>query len=236
MSHLPVTVGTFKEVLPKKLKRQVNQTLMDQINATIDDPVILEAFKDNLIGFTSVLTEGKFTMAQYICAVKYASYKLMGATNKDAYLKTFPGKYSDFVTRGVSAKDISSYSTAYNKTKLVNLIMAQTLIPVHVLNAPMFQQALNVQAELMLGAKSEMVRSNAATALLTHLRPPEAQEIELSIAVKEDDSIKALRESTLALVAQQKEMIRTGSASVTAIAESNLLIANNTEEAEIVDG
>lgn len=63
---------------------------------------------------------------------------------------------------GVSEKDQSSYISAYHKSKLVNLIFEQTLIPIHILNAPLLQQAINVQAELMLTANSEKVRSDAA--------------------------------------------------------------------------
>ena len=234
-NNQPLTEIEFKEVLPAKLRKNVNQKLMDQINATIADPVILDSFRDNLLGFASVLKMGKFKMPDYICAVKYVSFKLMGDTNKDAYIKTFPGKYAGFVKRGVSSKDIASYSTAYNKTKLVNLIFEQSLVPVHVLNAPMYQQALNVQADLMMNAKSEFVRSQAANSVMSQLKPPESAKVELDINVKEDESIKALRATTMELARQQQQMIKDGSSSVRTIAESKLLIPDNTIEAEIVE-
>lgn len=228
-----LSVDEFKMVLPNKMRHSVSDELMAQINTTISDPIIMDTFRDNLLGFASVMKDGRFKMEQYICAVKYVSFKLMGDTNKDAYIKTFPGKYVKFLQDGTSTKDIARYSTAYNKTKLVNLIFEQSLVPTHVVNAPLFQRALNVQADLMLNAKSEKVRSDAASSLLMHLKPPETQKIELDIGVKEDDSIKMLRETTLALVRQQQGMIIDGSASVQAIAHSTI-VKDVVEEGEIV--
>ncbi len=233
MSNPLLSEDEFKQVMPAKMRKSISPELMSQINTTISDPVILETFRDNLLSYATVLKEGKFKMSQYICAVKYVSFKLMGDSNKDAYIKTFPGKYARMVNDGVSSKQIASYSTAYNKSKLVNLMFAQSMVPTHVLNAPLFQQALNVQAELMLGANSEKVRSDAASSILMHLKPPETQKIELDIGVKEDESIQALRETTMALARQQQRMIEDGSASVGAIASSKLIEAD-VQEAEVV--
>ena len=59
------------------------------------------------------------------------------------------------LSAGKNAKDISSFVTSYNKNKLVNLILEQSMIPSWVLNQDMYQKALNVQCELMLTANSE---------------------------------------------------------------------------------
>lgn len=226
----------FKRALPVRMHKAVSQKLMDQINTTISDPVILESFRENLLGLSSVLAQGKFKMASYICAIKYVSYRLMGTGITDSYLNTFPGKHKDFVTRQVPAKTISSYASAYNKTKLVYLLLEQTLVPTHILNAPLFQAALNVQAALMIDSNvSPKVRSDAANSLLTHLKQPETQKIELDIGLKEDDSIKQLRQTTLALARQQQAMIESGDASVGGIAGSKLVpVERDVEEAEIV--
>ena len=183
-----------------------------------------ETYRDNLISYASVMADGKFKMESYVSAVKYVSHKLMGATNIAAYVKTFPDKYQDFINRGVDTKDIASYVTAYNKSKLVNLIMEQTLIPSYVLNQDLYQKALNVQAELMLTAKSEKVRSDAANSLLTQLKMPEVNKVQLDVNVKEDGSIAALRESTLELVKQQRLMVEAGAMNAQEVAHSKLVI------------
>ena len=219
-----LTVEQFQKALPVKVKKSVNQELIDKINQTLSDPDSYESFRDNLLSYTKVMADGRFKLSNYIDAVKYVSHKLMGCTNIDAYMKTFPDKYNRFVQQGVSAKDIASYVTAYNKSKLVGLIMEQTLVPSWILNQDLYQQALNVQAQLMVGAISEKVRCDAANSLLTHLKMPETQKVELDIGVKEDSSIAALREATMELARQQKLAIEAGSMDAERIAHSRVVI------------
>ena len=221
-----LTIDLFKKALPDKVKKSVNQELIDQVNKMLSDPDMYEHYRENMLSYTSVMADGRFKVSNYVDAVKYVSHKLMGCTNLLAYTKTFPDKYNDFVARGVSSSDIASYVTAYNKSKLVNLIFAQTLVPSYVLNADMYQKALNVQAELMTHANSEKVRSDAANSILTHLKMPETQKIELDIGIKQDSSIDALRASTLELVAQQRAMIKANAMTAGEVAGSKLLIEN----------
>jgi len=219
-----LTLDQFKQALPDKVKKSLNQELIDQINTTLGDPELYESYRDNLVSYTKVMSDGKFKISSYIDAVRYVSHKLMGCTNIDAYTKTFPDKYTRFMAQGVAAKDIASYVTAYNKSKLVNLIFEQTLIPSYVLNQDLYQKALNVQAELMTTANSEKVRCDAANSLLTHLKMPETQKVELEIGVREDSSIAALRATTLELARQQRLMVESGAMNAQEVAHGRLII------------
>lgn len=219
-----LTVDQFKQALPDKVKKSVNQELIDQINKTLSEPEMYESYRDNLMSYTKVMADGRFKVDNYVDAVKYVSHKLMGCTNIDAYIKTFPDKYQNFINTGVSAKDIASYVTAYNKGKLVNLIFEQTLIPSYVLNQDLYQKALNVQAELMVSAHSEKVRSDAANSLLTHLKMPEVAKVELNVNVKEGSAIGELRATTLELARQQRLMIEAGAMNAQEVGHSKLVI------------
>jgi hypothetical protein len=221
-----LSVEMFRQALPDKVKKSVNQELIDSINKTLSDPDEFEAYRDNLLSYTKVMADGRFKVQEYVNAVRYVSHKLMGATNIEAYTKTFPDKYQRFVTQGVAAKDIASYVTAYNKSKLVNLIYEQTLIPSYVLNQDLYQKALNVQADLMISAHSEKVRTDAANSLLTHLKMPEKAKVELDINVKEGSAIGALREATMALAAAQRMAVASGSASAQEMAHSKVAMAD----------
>lgn len=206
-----LTEDEFKLALPEKLKKSVNPGLIAQINATLSQPELFEAYRDNLISYTKVMADGKFKIESYIDAVKYVTHKLMGCTNIEAYMKTFPTRYQNMVNSGVSAKDIASYVSAYNKNKLVNLIYEQTLIPSYVLNQDLYQRALNVQADLMMNAKSEKVRSDAANSILTQLKQPEVKKVELDIGVKtEGSALDALRKASEELAMRQQASIRAG--------------------------
>lgn len=218
-----LTIDQFKDALPSSLKKSVNQELIDKITQTLSEPDMYETYRENLLSYTKVMQDGKFKVSGYIDAVKYVSHKLMGKTNLDAFTTTFPQKVMQWTVQGVSSKDIASYVTAYNKSKLVNLLMEQTLIPSWVLNQDLYQKALNVQADLMVNAMSEKVRSDAANSILTHLKQPETQKMELQISAKEDGSIAALRESTMQLVEMQKKMIMGGMMNAQQVAHTKVI-------------
>lgn len=225
-----LTVEQFKQALPDKVKKSVSQDLIDQVNKTLADPGMYETYRENLMSYTRVMADGKFKIESYVDAVKYVSHKLMGATNIEAYTKTFPDKYAAFVASGVSAKDIASYVAAYNKGKLVNLIFEQTLIPSYVLNQDLYQRALNVQADLMVNAKSEKVRCDAANSLLTQLKQPEVKKIELDIGIKEDSAIDQLRQATLEHSRQLRLAIEAGAMNAQEAAHSRLVIDQPMQE------
>lgn len=225
-----LTIEQFKQALPDKVKKTINQELIDQINATLSEPEMYENYRDNLLSYTKVMADGRFKMSSYVEAVKYVSHKLMGCSNLDAYIKTFPDKYQGFLVQGVHQKDIASYVAAYNKNKLVNLIFEQTMIPSYVLNQDLYQRALNTQAELMVSAKSEKVRSDAANSLLTHLKMPETTKVELEIGVREDSSIASLRATTMELARQQRLMMESGAMTAQQVAHTKLVIDAETVE------
>lgn len=219
-----LTIDQFKQALPPQVRRSVNQEIVDNINSLITDPEMREIYRENLVSYSSVLQQGKFKLSNYLDAVRYVSYKLMGDTNIAAYTKAFPDKIDRFEKQGVAKKDIASYVTAYNKSKLVNLIYEQSLVPTWVLNQDLYQKALNVQAELMLTAKSEKVRSDAANSLLTQLKQPETQKVQLDLGVSEDKTIDALRQSTMELVAAQRAALQAGAMQAQEVAHSKLVV------------
>lgn len=228
----PLSREQFKKALPEKFHKNVNQDLIDQVNATLSEPELYEQYRDNLLSYTGVLQNGKFRIDAYVNAVKYVSYKLMGKSNQDAYALTFPDRMKRMAAQGTSSKDIASYVSIYNKSKLVNLIMEQSLIPSWILNQDMYQRALNTQAELMTTARSEKVRSDAANSLLTHLKRPESQKVELEIGQKEDSTIQQLRETTLDLIAQQRRMIESGQSNADEVAQSQVFIEGSSKRVD----
>lgn len=218
-----LTIDQFKQALPDKVKKSVNPQLIQQITQTLSDPDMYETYRENLLGYAAVMQDGRFKLSNYIDAVKYVSHKLMGKTNTEAFSITFPDKVQRWALQGVSSKDQASYICAYNKSKLVNLIFEQTLIPTWVLNQDLYQKALNVQAELMVSSDSDKVRCDAANSILTHLKQPETQKIELNVGVKENSAIDALRQATLELVRQQRLQLESGSANAQEIAHSKII-------------
>lgn len=218
-----ITPSEFKEILPKQLQNRVNMEVIDSINAALSDPDAAHAIRDNLIGYTKVLENGKYKLSSYVDAVKYVSYKMMGHSNLKAYVLTFPDRYNDMVARGVTKKDMSSYVAAYNKNKLVNLIYEQTLIPTYILNADAYQEAINTQVDLMRNSQSDMVKTQAANSILNHIKRPEEAKLTIDVTHKESNELTELKELTRSLAAQMANDISTGSASPKQIAEMKII-------------
>ena len=223
-----LTRDEVQRALPASLKSSATQTLTDQINNVIADPIIAEHVRNNFISYAGVMKEGKFKIDDYLRAVMYVSYKLMGHTNLDAYAKTFPKRYADLIARGAPSKDISAYVSVYHKGKLVNLIMEQSLTPVWVLNQEIYQKAINTQADLMLNAQSEKVRSDAANSLLTHLGKPKDSAIAVNVNVQDNSGMNELKDTLHKLAVQQQELIENG-VSAKSIASQTIIDAEPIE-------
>ena len=138
-----LTVEIVKKVMPGRLRGAITQELVDKINTISTDPILTDEIKKNFLGYTGILQDGKYKTEDYLNAVVYVSYKLMGYSNIDSYIKTFPQRYQVLVSKGLPQKDIAAYVTAYNRGKLVNKILEQTLVPTWVLNQDIYQKAIN---------------------------------------------------------------------------------------------
>ena len=216
-----LTKEQLQASMPKKFRHNVTDEMIDFINTTEGDE-FRDIYKDNLVGFADVIEGGRYKMLDYINAVKFVSYKLIGDSNTIAYAKTFPDRYQRLVDKNTPAKTISSFSTAYNKGDLVHKILERTLVPVHILNMDIHQEAINTQAELMRSAKSETVRQKAAECLIMQLKAPEAAKIEVDVNYS-NSSIDDLRETTRALAQQQLQMIKSGAVTAEHVAHSDII-------------
>jgi hypothetical protein len=221
--HL-LTPEAFKRALPPRFHNNITKELIDNINELIENTPLRENYRDNLLSYARILKEGNTNLKDYINAVKYVSYKLMGDSNIEAYTKTFPDRYARMLSEGYDQKTIASHVTAWHKRKTVTKILEQSLVPSWLLNQDLYQKAVNATADLMLHASSERIRADAANNLLTHLKMPETAKVELDVNVKENDVIAELRKATLELVAQQRAQIQAGAMSAKDIAEQNLIV------------
>jgi hypothetical protein len=223
-----LSLDNLKAVMPTRQKQNVTQHLVDEINQLMVEPEYREYFRDNIISYADVLQDPNTTMEGYIRAVKYCSYKLMGATNQESWIKTFPERYQRLCDEDKPDAYLRSLVCAYNKGQLVNKILEQSLVPTWLFNSDLFQKALNTQAVLMNSAKSEKVRCEAANSLLSHLKRPEAAKLELDVTMKQDESVANLTKAMSDLADKQREAISSGLMNAKDIAEA-MIIEGETE-------
>ena len=205
----------------KRFRKYLTDDLVNVINAEPDSE-LRRVFRDNTLSFASVLSSGKYSLAAYVNAVKFVSLKLLGDKSSTAYSKVFPDRYQALVDKSTSPSQIASFADNYGKNSLITKIMEQTMVPTHILNAGVYQEAINVQAELMHTAKSELVRQKAAESLISNLTAPATAKIEIDIGYS-NDLVDELRATTKALAQQQLKMILNGQSSAKEIAHSEII-------------
>lgn len=218
-----LTVEQVKAVVPNRQRKNITPELVNDLNRIADDINFREFFRENVLSYIDVLQDPHSTMEGYIAAVKYVSFKSMGNTNEKAWKKTFPDRYQKFIDDGRDAGYIRSVVSAYNRGQMVQQMLRQALIPIWLLNQDKVQDAINVQCLLMVTAKSEKVRSDAANSLLTHLKQPEATTLKLDVNVRQDESINELRRAMIELAEKQREAISRGSMNAKDLGEAKLV-------------
>ena len=207
---MKLTYDQVINTVPKNQKKNITPEMVEKINQINEDPLLAESYGQNFIGYITAMQSGKYSMQEYLNAVMFVSYKLIGASDINSYAKVFPGRFKRLLDNGLDRSSISPYVTAYKKNKLVNEIFEQTMVPTHIINAPLYQEALSHQRYLMLNANSETVQQRAADSLLLQLKPPESQKLEIDIGVRKDDVIEDYELAMAMMVKKQKELISKG--------------------------
>ena len=177
--------------------------LVNKLNEWNEDPKLLEGFTDNVMSYIGVLKQGKYKVTDYMNAVRFVSYKLIGHSDIDAYIITFPERYQRLLDIGTSREDISPYVSAYKKNALVVQIFEQTIIPTNILNAPMHQEALNELMRIGMNSRSDIARVNALSKVIDTTAPDKVAKIQLDMSIGESDAIMDLKMALSDAAAQQ---------------------------------
>lgn len=216
--------------LPTHLRSAVTSAFVDKLNNIAADPLLAKEFEQNFVSYSKVLMDGKYKTEDYLNAVAYTTYKLLGHTNQDAYSLTFPDRIRDMTARGYDKQKISSYVAAYHKGQLVSAILQQSIIPAFVVHQSKYHQAIGVLSEVALNANAlNKDRVAAADSLVRNLTPPQAKEINVNLGVQEASGMAELRSSMAAMAKQQRDFIQQGG-DVKQIAEQALIIEGTATE------
>lgn len=229
-----MTLEELKNGMPKHSRKFATQEVVDILNHLEGEEgeAFAEAYKQNFISHTRVMIGGEYTMKDYINAVKFVSYRMLQHPDIDAYQLTFPQRYNRLMEKWtaqgmteeeIRSRKISPYVSAYKQNDLVAKITEQALIAPHILNAPMFQQALNEQMMIGLTARSEQVRSMALESVMKYTKAPEVAKFQVDVAISGGDEISAMRAEMHRLAGLQQASIESGSATTLEIAESRIL-------------
>ena len=217
-----LALESVKKLVPKNQRTLITQEFLDKLEASVNDSLVAEQFKENFVTYLNVLSKGKYKMEDYINAVKYVSFKLLGYSNINAYIATFPERYERLKVEGQT--QIEAFVSMYNKNKLVMQIYEQTIVPSYVLNAPMHQQALNTLAAMIIDDDVRgMTKVKACEAILQYTKQPDVVKGELTIGIEQSDTINDLREITENLADTYRMMLEKKGMKLKDVAEADII-------------
>lgn len=220
---MALTQAEVKSALPAHLHVAATPQFVDKLNNIAADPMIAEEVERNFISYSKVLTQGKYKTEDYLNAVAYVTYKMLGHTNQDSFAHTFPDRIRRMTAAGYDKQKISSFVAAYAKGQLVSAILEQAIIPVFVLHQSKYHDAIRTQHEIAMDDTAlNKDRVAAADSLIKALTPPQTKEVNINLGVQETSGMKELRETILELASSQRHAIQNG-ADVKHIAEQKLI-------------
>ena len=224
---MKLTYEEFKNALHKEKRNLLTEEIFNTIKQIDNDPDF--DLRNELLTYTNVLMTGKYKVTDYARACKYVALKNAGFTNKNAYARVFPERVNRWIEEGKDRDFIDKRVNKYNNSKLVVEITKKALIPTKILNQDKVQKALNVLDDLMMNAKSEMVRFKSAEALVRELKIEDDNKLELDITVKKDESLVQLEEKLAEFSAMQLEAIKNKQVNVKQIAEMDIITVETEE-------
>lgn len=195
----------FKDIMPTNFTGRVSRTLLTEVNHLITNSDTSEQLYENIVTFSHVMETGTWSAEQYINAVRYCTFRTMDYSKKDAYMNVFPAKWKQIKKK--ANQQINGIVAAYNRSKLVQKIMAQVLIPQHFFYQDVFHKAVLKQTAL-LNSKNETIAQRAADSLMGHLTPPQEAEMTLDITSKSAQLMGNMLDNLMDISNKQRELTK----------------------------
>jgi len=185
-----LTVEELKDKLPVK-KNAITQEVVDYVNDIMENPDFdAGTFIGTLIDYQSILLDTKASIQEYTNALMFCAYLEVETSLVEAYKKARPR--DDFVRARLDCEvDSNEYNSLYaaasryRKSKLVRKILAQSELPLHIVFQVERMKAVSVLARVMVNAKLDRDKINAAKELLAATKGPDTAVIDLNVGPTE---------------------------------------------------
>jgi len=223
-----VTIEDIKKALPSR-KNTITQEIVDIINESQMDATFQgESLMQSAVTYESVMVNNKASIREFLDAVKFCAYLTTMEDNfTEAYKRTF--YYRDFVSARMDAgtetneyKELTSAASRYRKSKLVVNLLTISQVPLDLMFTGARYKALGVLSDVMVNAKFDRDKINAAKELLAATTSNELK-VDLSVgpnatAVSMQDQ---MNEQLSILAANQKRLLENG-ADISDVQKTNL--------------
>jgi hypothetical protein len=211
------TVDKLKDLFPSK-KNTITQETVDMLNDANNDPEFNgDEFVENLLTYGNVMLEGNYSMRNYINALKFCAYLETEDTVTDAYRKArandqFVIDRRDVDTESMEYRELTNAASRFRRTPMVQKILTQSDMPLHLMFQSSRYEAVAVLAKEMVDAAYSKDRISAADKLLTHVKPPDNVQVELSVGMNAEtkDMQTQLNDQLAILAHNQRKMLDQG--------------------------
>ena len=212
-----ITKEDVQRALPSR-KNAITDEIVEILNQSVNEPEFQgESLIQTAITYEKLMITHKASVREYIDAIRFCAYLVTLDDNlTEAYKKTF--YYRDFVkermnvdTRSVKYAELTSAASRYKRnSKLVADLLTYSQAPMEIMFLGLRYKAVGVLADVMMNARQDRDKINAAKELLAATKGPETQKIELDIGVKESSAIANLNEQLSVLAGKQKMLLEAG--------------------------
>ena len=182
------TLQELQELFPSK-RKTINEGTVKLLNETLANPDFNPStFIKHIVDYQNVMINSGASMKEYLNAVKFCAYLESEMSIVEAYRRARAG--DKFVQDRINAKsDTTAYAELafqaqrYKKSKLVRELLTQTDMPLYLMFQASRYKAVATLAREMEEAPLSKDRIAAADKLLTHVKPPETQNVELQVGM-----------------------------------------------------
>ena len=212
-----ITIEDVQRGLPSR-KNAVTNEIVEILNQSVNEPEFQgESLLQTAITYENIMTKNRAGIREYVDAIRFCAYLISMEDNyTEAYKRTF--SYRDFVkermnvdTKSVKYAELTSAASRYKRnSKLVADLLTYSQAPMEIMFLGLRYKAVGVLADVMMNARQDRDKINAAKELLAATKGPETQKIELDIGVKENSAIANLNEQLSVLAGKQKMLLEAG--------------------------
>ena len=211
-----ITKEDLQKALPTR-KNAITDDIVNLINQSTHEPEFQgESLLNTAITYEKVMTNNRASIKEYLRALKFCAYLVSMDDNiTEAYKKAFADR--DFVkerlnvnTSSTKYNELTSAASRYRKSRLVVDILTMSQVPLDLMFTGARYKAVGVLAELMVTAKLDRDKINAAKELLAATKGPEEVKMELDVGERTANLQQQLSTQLMESVALQKKMLEAG--------------------------
>lgn len=210
-----VTKEELQAAMPAR-KNTITDEIVEIINKVQTEPEFQgETLVQTMVTYQNVLKGAKVSMKAYINAIRFCSYLVsMDDNYTEAYKRVFWD--TEFVQNRVKLPtadpkygELTSAASRYRRSKIVTDILTLSQVPLDMLFTGHRYKAMGVLAELMVTAKLDRDKIQAARSVL-EMTKSDTVKIDLDIGVKDDSAVLSLKTQLAELAAQSVALLESG--------------------------